>query len=367
MANKVKKLMIPGPVEVSPSVLQALGAPVEPHYGDAWVAKYNQVLGLLKQVFNTRGDVFLMVGSGTCAIDAAMGSSLLTGEKIIIGNNGFFGDRLVQIAERNGLEVVQVKAEWGKALEVDAIEAALETHPDAKGLAMVHGETSTTVINPIEKMGPLARAHGVVFIVDAVSSLGGVPYDMDGWQVDLCASATQKCLGAPPGMAPIAVSDRAWEFIDRVKSSQHGWYSDLRVWREYATEWADWHPSPVTMATNIVNALLVALQQLMEEGIDTRMQRYRQLALQLRAGLRAAGMPPFTPDEQLNPVLTAAYSPKGVPSAAVVQYLLEESGIQISGGLGELKQTVFRIGHMSPILSADDIAAVCEALLKFKK
>ena len=367
MTNNVKKLLIPGPVEVSPEVLQALGAPVEPHYGDVWVKKYGQIIDLLKQVFNTQSDVFLMVGSGTCAIDAAMGSSFLTGEKIIVGNNGFFGERLVDIAMRNGLDVVQVKEEWGKAIQPEQIEAALNQHPQAKGVALVHSETSTTVINPIDQIGPLVAEHGMLFIVDAVSSLGGVPYDMDGWQVDICASATQKCLGAPPGLAPIAVSPRAWQSIDRVKNSQHGWYSDLRVWRQYAIDWADWHPSPVTMATNLVNALLVALQQLMQEGISTRMQRYRQLALQLRQGLRAAGMEPYTPDAQLNPVLTAACSPEGVPSSAVVQYLLNEYDIQISGGLGPLKQTIFRIGHMSPVINERDIATVCDALLKFTK
>jgi alanine-glyoxylate transaminase/serine-glyoxylate transaminase/serine-pyruvate transaminase len=359
------KMMIPGPVEVHPDVLKAMGAPVEPHYGDAWVEKHQRVLGILKEIFRTSADVFLMVGSGTCAIDAAIGSCLQTGERILVGNNGFFGDRLVSIAERNGLDIVETKTEWGRELDPQDIKHALQKDPSIKAVVVVHGETSTTVLNPIAEIGPIVRERGALFIVDAVSSLGGVPFEMDEWCIDACASATQKCLGAPPGLAPIAVNERAWKSIDRLEKGEHGWYGDLRIWRQYAREWGDWHPSPITMATNNVNALLVSLTQLKTEGIPVRMERYRKLAVQLREGLRRAGMPPFTPDEKLNPVLTAGYAPAGIDSAEIVQYLFQEHAIQISGGLGALKSTIFRIGHMSPIMTEDDIALVCNALKAF--
>lgn len=361
------RMMIPGPVEVHPDVLKAMGSAVEPHYGDAWVKKYNSVLEILKEIFETKGDVYLMVGSGTCAIDAAIGSCLQSGEKILIGNNGFFGDRLTSIAQHNGLDIVEVKAEWGQKLDPQAIRDALKNDPSIKAVAVVHSETSTTVINPIEEIGPVVREQGGLLIVDAVSSFGGVPLKMDEWCVDVCASASQKCLGSPPGLAPIALNERAWKSIDRLKEGQHGWYTDLRIWRKYATEWGDWHPSPITMATNNVNALLVSLTQLKEEGIPTRMARFRSFAVQLREGLREAGMPPFTPDEELNPVLTAGAAPDGVNSAEIVQFLLKEYAIQISGGLGELKSAIFRIGHMSPIMTKEDIALVCKALKSFPK
>lgn len=363
--NKKFRMMIPGPVEVHPDVLKAMGSPVEPHYGDAWVEKNRRVLEMLATIFNTTGDVFLMVGSGTCAIDAGFGSCLQSGERILIGNNGFFGDRLVSIAEHNGLDVVQMKGEWGKELDPQAIRDVLKKDSAIKAVAIVHGETSTTVLNPIQEIGPIVREYGALFLVDAVSSLGGVPFDMDSWCIDVCASATQKCLGAPPGLAPVAVNERAWKSIDRKERGEHGWYADLRVWRQYATEWGDWHPSPITMATNNVNALLVSLTQLMEEGIDVRMERYRNLAMQLREGLRAAGMPPFTTDAKMNPVLTAGVSPQGINSAEIVKYLLDEYAVQISGGLGELKTKIFRIGHMSPIMTKDDIQIVCDALKAF--
>jgi len=362
------KLMIPGPVEVDHAVLAALSEPVEPHYGDAWVKKYARVIDILRQIFGVAGkayDVYLMVGSGTCAIDTSMSSSLMQGEKIIIGNNGFFGDRLIEIAQNAGLEVVEVPGEWGKPLDPQAIRAALDTNLDAKAVAVVHGETSTTVLNPVKEIGAVVAESEAIFLVDAVSSFGGLPFDLEDWQVDICASATQKCLGALPGLAPIAVSPKAWKTIDRSFDKGHSWYTNLQNWRKYGTEWADWHPTPVTMPTNNVNALLVALEQLMDEGIEKRMQRYRSLALRLRKGLREAGMEPYTADEMLNPVLTAAHAPAGHQSSEITRYLLNEHHIQIGGGLGRLKDVVFRVGHMSPVVTDGDIDRVVDALKAF--
>lgn len=357
--------MIPGPVEVSPQVLAALSQPVEAHYGPVWVEKYNTTIRLLKAVYNTTHDVFLMPGSGSLSIDAAIGSGLKAGEKIIIGNNGFFGDRLVSIAEQNGFQVVQVTAEYGQKLDPKAILCALDKHPDAKAVAMVHGETSTTVLNPIDETGGMLKDKDVIFIVDAVSTLGGVPYEVDAWGIDICASASQKCLGAVPGLAPVCVSPKAWEMIDRYDRKTHGWFTNLQIWRKFATEWGDWHPTPVTISSPLVNALLVSLTQLVDEGIENRLERYKALALQLREGLRALGMEPFTPDVEMNPVLTAAYTPKDVNSADVIAYLKEEHSIHISSGLGDLKPKLVRIGHMSPVLTEADIQYVLDALKKY--
>lgn len=366
MENNRIQLMIPGPVEVHPDVLKAVGDPVEPHYGPAWVEKYARVINLLRDVFKTKNDVFLLAGSGTCAIDACMGSTLRSGETIIIANNGFFGERLVSIAEANALNVIEVKAEWGARIEAQAIKDTLLRNPDAKMVAAVHSETSTTILNPIDEIGKVVKESEAVFMVDAVSSLGGVPYDTDAWGIDLCASATQKCLGALPGLAPVSVSPKAWALIDRPGEMSHGWYTNLRTWREYAKEWGDWHPTPVTMPVNLVNGLLVSLEQLIAEGIPSRMARYQSLAMRLRHGLREAGMPPFTPDEALNPVLTAAFPPKGIESGVIVDYLLKEHRIQISGGLGHLKPKIFRIGHMSPVITDIDMDHLVEALMAFR-
>jgi alanine-glyoxylate transaminase / serine-glyoxylate transaminase / serine-pyruvate transaminase len=366
MAGLPLKLMIPGPIQPAPEVMEAMGGPVQPHYGSEFTGFYKETIQLLKQVFNTDGDVFLMNGSGSVGLDACIGSALSTGEKILVGINGFFGERLVNIAEENGLVVIPVEAPWGLPLRPEDFGKALNAHPDAVAGAIVHLETSTTIVNPVQEIASIFRKAGKVFILDAVSSLGGLPFEMDRWGVDLCASASQKCLGAPPGLTPVAVGKRGWKVIDRNPRKAHGWYTNLRVWRQYAKDWGEWHPFPITIATNNVTALNTSMKQLLNEGIPNRLERYKKLAFQLRSGLRTIGYQPFTPDEVMAPVLTAAYAPDGVPSSKIVDYMANEYHIKISGGLGVLKERLFRIGHMSPTVSEVDIAEVLDALAAFK-
>ncbi len=285
------RLMIPGPVSVAPEVQAAMGAPVQPHYGPRFRSLYFETLERLKDLFHTSGEVFLLSGSGTAGIDACFGSAFHRGETVIVASNGFFGLRLIDIAQRRGLNVIPVWGEEGQPLEVEPVLEALQAHPEARGVAAVHLETSTTILNPIGQLGKALRGKDVLFVVDAVSSLGGIEFRMEEWGVDLAASATQKCLGAPPGLSPVAVSQRAWERITR-QPEDAGWFTDLRMWKKYMVEWGDWHPTPVTMNSNLVTALNVALRMLAEEGIEARLERYRQLALQLRAGLERIGLEP---------------------------------------------------------------------------
>jgi len=367
MPDKNLLLMIPGPIQPECEVMEVMGRPVQAHYGPEWTALYNRTTGALKQVFNTIGDVHLLVGSGSCAIDACIGSAFSTGEKVIIGVNGHFGERLQVIAEAYGLQTVMVEAEWGKPLRAEEFDAAIRKHLDAVGVCIVHLETSTTIINPIEEIGSIVRNHGLCYFVDAVSSLGGLPMFMDEWNIDLCATASQKCLGAPPGIGPAAVGPRGWEFIDRNPAKSHGWYSDLRVWRQYSIEWGDWHPFPISMATNNVMALKTGVDNLLSEGVESRLERYKKLALRLRNGLRAIGMTPYTSDELMAPVLTAAYGPNGVDTGKIVAYLAQEHLIRIAGGLGILKGKIIRIGHMAPTVSESDIDRVLDALSQFRE
>ena len=365
MAKNELLLMIPGPVQPEQAVLDAMGSPVLAHYGPEWTEIYNQTFGVLKHLFNTRGDVFLMVGSGSCALDACLGSVFSSGDKIIIGVNGFFGERLKAIAQGYNLKTILIETEWGKPFSPNDFEVEIQKNPDSKGICLVHLETSTTIINPIEEIGKIVKKYNLVYMVDAVSSLGGIPMKMDEWNIDLCASASQKCLGAPPGLAPVAVSERGWNSINRNANNGHGWYTDLRTWRKYAIDWADWHPFPITMATNNVMALKTSLDSLLSEGVESRMNRYKQLAIRLRIGLREIGFMPFTSDELMSPVLTAAYGPEGVPTSEIVTFMVEKHQIKIAGGLGELKNKVIRIGHMAPTVSEMDIDRVLDALSKF--
>jgi alanine-glyoxylate transaminase/serine-glyoxylate transaminase/serine-pyruvate transaminase len=363
-----EKMMTPGPVPVQESVLREMGSQVRAHYGAEWVSVYKKTVDLLKLVFKTQGDVHILVGSGSSGLDAAIGSLTASGEKIIVGTNGFFGDRLRQICSGYGLEVISVHAALGEPLNPSDFKQAFSLHPDAAAVALVHLETSTSVVNPVAGIAAEAKLNDIPVMIDAISSLGGIPLAMDDWAIDICVSASQKCLGAPPGLAPVAISQRAWEIMDAKPQRNHGWYLNLQTWRQFADEWAEWHPYPVTMATNNVLALKTGLRSLLADGIEERIERYTQLALQLREGVRRLGLQPFTPDDQLAPVVTAIYGPEGVPTGEIVQYLFEEHEIIIIGGLGEgLKDRVFRVGHMGPMINEGDIDAVLQGLEQFLK
>jgi len=359
-------LMIPGPVSVEDDVLFELSQPIRPHYGADWTAVYNETRALLKRVFRTEGEVHILVGSGSAGLDAGIGSLTLPGEKAIVGTNGYFGERLIEICESYGLQVIPVRAKLGEPLDPAMFEAALRSHPGAALVTLVHLETATAVLNPLREIAALARQAEVPVVVDAVSSLGGAPLEMDDWGIDICVSATQKGLGAPPGLGPIAISPRAWEIMDSKPSRNHGWYLNLQTWRKFATEWGGWHPHPITMPTNNVMALRASLNKLLAEGIDNRIKRYTRLALRLRNGVRRLGLQPLTPDERLAPVLTAVYGPEGVRSSEIVKFLHERHDLRISGGLGEgLAERVFRVGHMGPRVTEHDIDLVLSGLEGF--
>ncbi len=360
------KLMIPGPVSVEDDVLFQMGQPVRPHYGAEWTADYNETRDLLKQVFKTEGDVHILSGSGTAAIDAAIGSLTTTGETAVVGTNGYFGDRLEQVCAGYGLNVIPVAAPLGEQLDPESFREALSAEPRPALVTLVSLETATAVVNPVREIAAFANEYGVPVVVDAVSGLGGVPLSMDEWGIDIVASASQKCLGAPPGLGPIAISPRAWKIMESKPDRAHGWYLNLETWRRFADEWGQWHPHPVTVATNNIYALRTGLRMLLEEGVDRRIERYTEMAMSLRNGVRALGMEPLTPDDQLAPVLTAVFAPEGVKISELLGYLRNEHDIMISGGLGEaLKDRVFRVGHMGPTITANDIDDVLGALRAF--
>jgi len=360
------KLMIPGPVSVEDDVLFQMGQPVRPHYGAEWTADYNETRDLLKQVFKTEGDVHILSGSGSAAIDAAIGSLTTTGETAVVGTNGYFGDRLEEICAGYGLRVIPVSAPLGERLDPESFREAFDSNPRPALVTVAALETATAVVNPVQEIAALAREYEIPVVVDAVSGLGGVPLSMDEWGIDIVASASQKCLGAPPGLGPIAISSRAWEIMESKPDRAHGWYLNLETWRRFADEWGQWHPHPVTVATNNIYALRTGLKTLLEEGVDRRIERYTEMAISLRNGVRALGMEPLTPDDQLAPVLTAVFAPEGVKIGELLGYLREEHEIMISGGLGEtLRKRVFRVGHMGPTVTADDIDDVLGALQAF--
>ncbi len=338
-------LFIPGPAASTEEVAEAASRPMVPHYGPGFVAAYNRCIDLFKLVFQTDNDLFLIVGPGTASLDAALASALPDGARVLAPASGWFGTRLAEMCRAHRAEVDLVEFDLGTAVDPDVVRQRLEASSEGyDAVAWVHHETSTGVLNPIEPIAAAAREHGAVTIVDAVASLGGVDLPVDAWGVDLCVSVANKCLGAPPGISAITVSSRAWEAIDANPSSR-SWYLDLRTWRRYRDEWADWHPYPTTVASNVVEAISTSLDQVLEEGLDVRIRRTAEAAAAVRSGLRGMGFEMFVADEVASPATTSVLAHSEIPVADLVGYL-RDRGVFISGGLSDLAGKIFRIGHM---------------------
>jgi alanine-glyoxylate transaminase / serine-glyoxylate transaminase / serine-pyruvate transaminase len=361
------KLMIPGPVELEAEVLAALAEPPRAHYGDSWLELYHETLALLQQVYQTQNTVLMIPGCGSAAIDAAIHSAFAPGETVIAGKNGWFGERMIQGLEANGVNVITVESDPRQPLEAQTFARALDENPQAAGVVVVHLETSTSVLNPVKEIAQIVRAHGddCLLLVDAVTGLGGAELQTDAWGIDLCMAASQKALSAPPGLGLISISPRAERRIRANTGATRSWYLDLNRWLWYIENWGDWHPYPVTLPVNIIVALRTALHSLMREGIDNRMARYRQQARQLRDGLHELGMPMFVDEAHSASILTAAFCPEGVRSTEIRDYLLAEHNIQITTGFGAYKERVFRIGHMGGAINETDIDAVLDGLRQF--
>ncbi len=339
------KLFIPGPCEVDEAVLEAMARPTPRHYGPEWMEVYRETVGLLKRVFQTDNDIFLVPGAGSAGMDMAIGSLLAAGKTVIVGQNGFFGERLVEIAASHGLRVVPFEAPLGRPLDPDDLRSTLAREPSARAVAVVHHETSTTVLNPLRELVEATHEAGLPIIVDAIASLGGTPLPVDEWGVDVCVTVANKCLECPPGLAFISVGPRAWEWVDG-NDSQPGWYLNLRTWRRYATDWADWHPYPVTLPTNNILGLRVSLARILEEGLEAHFARYRQAAQAVRRGLEALGFEMLVEEPFASPIATAVKVRPELDAGALMGYLAREHGILVSGGLGPLAGKIFRVGHM---------------------
>jgi alanine-glyoxylate transaminase/serine-glyoxylate transaminase/serine-pyruvate transaminase len=359
------KLMIPGPIELEDAVLEQMGQPIHAHYGDEWVAIHNETIGLLQKVFMTGGKVYMLPGSGSLGNDAAVQSLFAPGERVAVGLNGSFGIRMREILEANGVIPIPVEAAPGKPLDPAEFERVLAADPSIVAAVAVHLETSTAVLNPVREIAQVTHQHNRLFMVDGVSALAGTEFKMDEWNVDLCVSASQKGLGAAPGIAIVAVGPRAWERIASQPERSRSWYLDLRRWQWYVENWGNWHPFPVTMPTPTILGLRASLQTLIAEGLENRIKRYEALANRLRDGVEALGLTLFAPRSLMAPVLTAVNCPPGVVSSELVKYLIVEHHIQITTGFGPFRDSVFRVGHMGNALGDADIDALLAGLRRF--
>lgn len=332
-------LLGPGPSPVSPRVLRTLSAPVLSHLDPVTLALMDDTRARLARVFQApEGALCLLTsGTGTSAMETCVANLTAPGKRAVSIVNGYFGDRIAQMLQRYGAEVTRVEGEWGRAIDVNAVDAALgRTRADI--VSIVHAETSTGVRNPVKEVAALARAHDALVIVDAVTSLGAVPVDVAGWHIDACYSCAQKGVGAPSGMAPVCFNPRALSRRVECRS----FYLDLRLLEDYWLRRKYHH----TLCSPILVAVNEALVELEEEGLETRWRRHEECHRALAAGLEHMGLSLLPPPPERLWNLNAIRVPEGVSESAVRQQLLEENGIEIGAGLGPLAGKIWRVGIM---------------------
>lgn len=343
---KYHRLMVPGPVDVVAEVREQLSRPITPHFGKQWVDVHDETTELMKQVFRTTGDVFLIVGSGSAGLDAVIGTLLGTSGRALVLSNGWFGERLGQICSSHTPLTNVIRTPRENAIDPGTLESALQKNR-ADAVLVAHCETSTGVLNPIEELGLICAQHDVLFVVDAVSSLGGAPLNMDDWQISACVTATQKCLESPPGLAPVAINPAVWKRLENVE--RRGWYLNLKIWKQYSDEWADWHPHPVTMPTGLVAALRQSLDRMInEEGLPVRFERHSKISSTLRKGLQNLGFEMFASEGCASPTVTGVCADERISVETLQEFLENHHEILIGGSLGEMKGKLFRIGTMGP-------------------
>ncbi|MBI4553832.1 MAG: alanine--glyoxylate aminotransferase family protein [Candidatus Latescibacteria bacterium] len=341
------RLMIPGPVEVDPDVLTHMSDPLTAHYGERWIGILNETKANLRAIFRTSGDVFVVVGSGNTGTDMVINSLFDEGDHVLALDNGYFGHRLGEVAESHGLRVTWLTKRWGSPFRPADIDAAVAGAPDLKAVLVVHGETSTGVANPVHDLAQAARKHDLLVVVDGIASLGGEPFEMDAWGVDVCVTASQKALESPPGLALIAINSRAWQAIDRCQGHR-GWVGNLQTWRRFASEQADYHPHPGTIPVNNVVALRSSTRLILDEGLEARWERHARIARVVRSGMRAMGLAVMADEDVACANLTVIESAGLFNPGALVEFLKAEYGIHIAQGIREWFDKAVRIGHMGP-------------------
>lgn len=358
--------MIPGPTEMAPQVREAMGRQAVAHYGPEWLREHEEALDLLAQVFQTASPPMLLVGPGTGGLEAGAGTLLRPGERVVVAVNGSFGERLVGVMESLALEPVRVGAPWGRPIKREVLAEVLDREDNVRLLAVVHGETSTGVLNPVRELAREAHSRGALVLVDAISSLGGAWLPVDEWEIDICVGATQKCLAAPPGLTPVSVNDRAWREMRAAREQNpRGWTLNLLKWRDYVDESAVWEPYPVTVPCALVLALKESLKLLLAEGLKARCERMSRLAAAFRAGIRALGCETLAEERWCSPTTSAILLPEGISGIEARRYLDEEKGLAVGFGAGEFRERGLRIGHFGEAGNWECTARLLRALADF--
>lgn len=354
-------LLGPGPSLVHPRVLRALSTPLLGHLDPVFLTVMNDIQSSLRMIFETEHRFTIAIsGTGSAGMEASIVNLVEPGDAVIVGINGIFGTRLASVVDRCGGKAIRVEAPWGECIQPDAIEHALVRSGPVKAVAIVHAETSTGACQPLEDIGALCRRHDALFVVDAVTSLGGLAVGVDRLGIDVCYSGTQKCLSCPPGLSPFTMSEQALAAVKARRLPCQSWYLDMGLIAEYWTEGsrAYHHTAPISM----LYGLREALRLIEEEGLSARYKRHQINSNALLAGLEVLGLVPLPPAGRRLPMLNCVMVPAHIPEADIRARLLSQYDIDIGGGLGPLKGKVWRIGLMGESSTEANVLTLLNAL-----
>ncbi len=356
---KRHRLMIPGPVEVTHEVLLEMAKPPMGHRTPDFEKILMQCWEDLKHVYLTKNDVILITGSGTAAMDAAVASTIQEGDEFVCIGGGKFGERMSEIVKGYGGTVKEVPVEWGRTFDTDEVERVV-SNSSAKAITLTHNETSTGVLHDAGAIGKIAREHDCLFILDAITSLGGDYVKTDEWGVDLCIGGSQKCLGVPPGLSMVAVSDRAWNVIDG--NDTKNYYLNLASYRKALKK----NTTPFTPSVNLVYGLSMTLKEIREEDLNNRIKRHRTLAKATREAAVAMNLELFADPNVASNTVTSIKIPDGMTDDDVRGEIRRRFNILIAGGQSHLKGKIFRIGHMGNVgyLELVSVLSALELVLK---
>jgi len=332
-------LLTPGPTPVPPEVLLAGAEPIVHHRAPRFVEIFNECIEGLKYVYQTRNDILVFASSGTGAMESAVVNLINPGDKVIVASIGNFGARWLKLNKTWGADVVALEFEWGTKADPAAIERALADNPDAKAVFCQFSETSTGVVNDVKTIGEIVAKTPAVLVVDAISGLGATDLPTDAWKVDVCVAGSQKALMIPPGLAAVAVSDKAWKVVEACTNPR--FYFDWVSARDKAAG----GQTPFTPAVSLFVMLNKAIEMIREEGLQNVFQRHRVLGAACKAGVQALGLELFGPDDPEANSVTAVKVPEGVDGGKIGKIARDRYGVWLAGGQGALKGKIFRFGH----------------------
>ncbi len=351
------QLRIPGPTPCPPQALQAMGRQMINHRGGEFAKILNSTTDKLKRVFQTKEDVFLLTGSGTGGLEAAIVNTLSPGDKVLSISNGVFSERFADIAEQYGAELTRLSFEWGKAVDLNAVEKALLADVDIKAVLATHNETSTGMTNRLGDISAVVKKFDKLLLVDAISSLGCINVPTDDWHCDIVVTGSQKGWMVPPGLAMVSVSEKAWQAHAQAKMPRYYW--DFSKAKDYLQI----GQTPWTPAVSIFYALDTTLDLMLNEGLNNIFARHAQVAQITRDGIKSLGLSLFPDEQYASNTVTAVNVADKIDVSKLIQLLREEHEVIISGGQQKLRGKIFRIGHLG-LVHEKDIKIVLEALDK---